>query len=69
MPKDPVCGTEINEEDARSTTGQTMHGASEVDPQAGTRIFHDGSWFYFCSLDCRSKFLASPTTYLEQSGT
>ncbi len=69
MPKDPVCGTEINEEDARSTTGQTMHGASEVDPQAGTRIFHDGSWFYFCGLDCRSKFLASPTTYLEQSGT
>jgi YHS domain-containing protein len=46
-----------------------MHGASEVDPQAGTRIFHDGSWFYFCSLDCRSKFLAGPTAYLEQSGT
>ncbi len=69
MPKDPVCGTEINEEDARSTTGQTMHGASEVDPQQGTRIFHDGAWFYFCSLDCRSKFLASPNTYLEQSGT
>ena len=35
MPKDPVCGTDINEEDARSTTGQTMHGASEVGPPAG----------------------------------
>ena len=50
-------------------TGQTLHGASEVDPQQGTRIFHDGSWYYFCGLDCRTKFLASPTTYLEQSGT
>ena len=69
MPKDPVCGNEINEEDARSTTGQTMHGASEVDPQQGTRIFHEGSWYYFCSLDCRSKFLASPTTFLKKSET
>ena len=39
MPKDPVCGNEINEEDARSSTGQTMFGASEVDPQQGTRSF------------------------------
>ena len=41
----------------------TRHGASEVDPTQGTRIFHDGSWIYFCGLDCRTKFLASPATY------
>ena len=67
MPKDPVCGNAINEEDARSSTGQTMFGASEVDPQQGTRSFHDGAWYYFCSLDCRTKFLASPNTYLSQN--
>ena len=67
MPKDPVCGNEINEEDARSSTGQTMFGASEVAPQQGTRSFHDGAWYYFCSLDSRTKFLASPNTYLSQN--
>ncbi len=69
MPKDPVCGKEIVEADARATTGQTMYGASEVDPQQGTRIFHDGQWYYFCGLDCRTKFLATPNTYLDQAGS
>ena len=32
-----VCDTEIDLEAARSTTGQTTHGADEVDPDAGTR--------------------------------
>ena len=68
MPQDPVCGKDINEAEARATTGQTMHGASEVDPQMGTRSFHNGQWYYFCSLDCRTKFLGSPNTYLEQAG-
>ena len=63
MAKDPVCGKEIDEDQARSQTGQTMHGASEVDPQQGTRMFHNGSWRYFCGLECRSKFMASPDTY------
>ena len=64
MPKDVVCGKEIDEEQARAQTSQTVHGATEVDPQLGTRIFHDGLWLYFCGLDCRTKFLASPETYL-----
>lgn len=68
MPTDPVCGKEINEEEARSQTGSTMHGASEVDPQQGTRSFHNGQWYYFCGLECRTKFLASPQTYLDQAG-
>jgi YHS domain-containing protein len=69
MPKDPVCGREIDEAGARARTGQTVHGASEVDPNMGTRSFHNGKWYYFCSLECRTKFLASPNTYLEQAGT
>ena len=69
MAKDLVCGKEIDEAEARSQTGQTMHGASEVDPQQGTRMFHDGSWYYFCGLECRIKFMASPGTYLGQAGS
>ena len=65
----PVCETDIDEAAARTQTGQTMHGASEVDPQQGTRRFHDGKWYYFDTLDCRSKFMASPETYLEQAST
>lgn len=68
MAKDPVCGIEIDEGEARAQTGQTMHGASEVDPQQGTRSFHNGRWYYFCGLDCRTKFLAAPLTYLEAPG-
>ena len=63
MAMDPVCGKEIDEEQARAQTSQTRFGASEVDPSQGTRIFHDGSWIYFCCLECRTKFLASPATY------
>ena len=67
MAKDPVCGKAINEAQARSQTGQTMHGATEVDPRQGTRMFHNGHWYYFCGLQCRSKFMASPQTYTPQS--
>ena len=65
MAKGVVCGKEIDEEQARAETSLTVHGASEVDPAQGTRIFHDGQWLYFCGLDCRTKFLASPDAYLE----
>ena len=64
MAKDPVCGKEIDEDQARSQTSQTTHGAAEVDPEQGTRIFHEGNWFYFCGLECRTKFIASPGNYL-----
>ena len=63
MARDPVCGKEIDEAKARAATGQTLHGASEVDPTTGTRRFHNGRWYYFCSLDCRAKFMASPEQY------
>ena len=63
----PVCGNEIDEEAARAETGQTAYGAVEVDPAKGTRRFHDGRWYYFDTLDCRSKFMSSPDTYLDQA--
>ena len=68
MPADricPVCKTVINEDSARATTGQTMHGANEVDPDAGTRSFFNGEWYYFCTLQCRTQFLTAPNTYIE----
>ena len=64
MASDPVCQTNIDEMSARIQTGQTLHGAMEVDPQKGTRGFHNGEWYYFCSLDCRNKFMISPDSYL-----
>jgi YHS domain-containing protein len=64
MAKDPVCGAEIDEAAARAETGRTAHGATEVDPQKGTRSFYNGRWYYFCSLDCRSKFLANPSGFV-----
>ena len=67
MAKDLVCGKEIDEAAARAETGQTAHGATEVDPQQGTRMFHTGVWMYFCGLECRSKFMAAPETYSAQA--
>jgi YHS domain-containing protein len=64
MAKCPVCENEIDEVAARAETGQTAFGATEVDPTRGTRRFHDGKWYYFDTLDCRSKFMASPDAYL-----
>jgi YHS domain-containing protein len=63
MAQCPVCGGDIDEAAARMTTGFTAHGAAEADPKQGTRQFHDGKWFYFDSLECRSKFLARPEAY------
>lgn len=67
MVRDPVCGKEIDEQAVRAVTGQTPYGAPEVDPEKGTRRFHEGKWYYFCSLDCRTKFLASPDAYIKKA--
>lgn len=69
MAECPVCGNAVDEAAARAKTGETAHGALEVDPTKGTRQFHGGKWFYFDSLECRSKFMARPEIYLKQSGT
>ena len=64
MAKGPVCGREIDEAAARQEVGRTAHGAPVVDPEKGVRRFHDGKWYTFCSVDCRSKFMASPNQYI-----
>ena len=64
----PVCENTVDEAAARTQSGQTAHGAFEVDPAKGTRQFHNGKWYYFDSLECRSKFMAHPDTYLKQTG-
>jgi len=40
MAKDIVCGKEIDEVQARAESSKTSFGASEVDPNQGTRIDH-----------------------------
>lgn len=67
MAKCPVCGRDVDEAAARAATGRTPFGAKEVDPSQGTRGFHDGKWYYFDTLDCRSKFIVSPAAYLKQA--
>ncbi len=69
MARDLVCGKEIDEAVARAESGQTRYGASEVDPTKGTRRFHNGKWYYFCSMDCRIKFIANADAYIEQAGS
>ena len=62
----PVCGRAVNETAAKVQTGQTAHGAKEVDPKQGTRQFHDGTWYYFDSIGCRNRFTARPDEYLKK---
>lgn len=64
---DPVCGRELDTEEMNRPVGTVPGGAPEVDPTKGTRRFHEGAWYYLCSLDCRNKFLASPATYTQQA--
>lgn len=54
----PVCGKSIDEAAIKAATGQTKFGAQEVDPTVGTRQFFDDKWYYFDSIQCRSKFVA-----------
>ena len=65
MTKCPVCQKQINLEAADSLTWTTPGGAKEVDPTAGTRQFHDGTWYYFDSIECRNRFTQRPDSYLE----
>lgn len=62
--KDPVCGRELDIDAMNKQVGTVPGGAPEVDPTKGTRRFHGGKWYYFCTLDCRNKFIAAPTQYV-----
>ncbi len=63
--KDPVCGRELNTEVVDRPVRNVPGGAPEVDPAKGTRSFHDGKWYFFCSLACRTKFSSNPAQYLK----
>lgn len=62
--KDPVCGREIDTDVMNQTVGAIPAGAPEVDPAKGTKRFHDGSWYYFDSLECRMRFVSNPEAYI-----
>ena len=61
--KDPVCGRELDTDEMNRAVGTVPGGAPEVDPTKGTRRFHEGKWYYLCSLACRNEFLGSPASY------
>jgi YHS domain-containing protein len=67
MAKCPVCKGDVNEDAAKAQTGMTSGGAKEVDPTMATRQFHDGTWYYFDTLECRNKFTRNPDGYLQGS--
>lgn len=67
MARDPVCGKEIDEKAAQQASSMTMFGAAEITAEKGTRMFYNGQWYYFCGVECRSKFLAAPQVYLEKA--
>lgn len=48
MAKDPICGMQVDEEQARSK---------------GLTSEHEGQIFYFCSTDCKQKFDQDPHRY------
>ncbi|MCC6382752.1 MAG: YHS domain-containing protein [Dehalococcoidia bacterium] len=60
MAVDIVCGKEIPEATINNKVGQVAAGAAEINPEAGTKRYYEGKWYYFCSLACRQKFVATP---------
>ncbi|MBI2867208.1 MAG: YHS domain-containing protein [Chloroflexi bacterium] len=64
MTHDPVCGKEVDVEQLQRQQSTLPTGAKVVDPKAGTRRYHDGKWYYFCSLDCRRKFMENPEAFV-----
>ena len=64
MARDPVCGNEVDESSLQRAQSSIVSGAVEIDPSVGTKNFHEGQWYYFCSLACRAKFMGNPQQYL-----
>jgi len=60
MQKDPVCGKALSEQDVRLVDQGTSSRA--------TKHEHEGRWYYFCGLMCRTRFIADPKKYLKDAG-
>lgn len=59
MEKDLVCGKTISD----AEVVQVDKGASKY----ATKREHNGKWFYFCGLMCRTRFIANPDQYIKQA--
>jgi YHS domain-containing protein len=64
MVNDPVCGKEVNAQGIDEAETTAASGAPLTDPSYGTKRFYEGTWYYFCSLACRQRFIADPGRYL-----
>ncbi|MDY0068177.1 MAG: YHS domain-containing protein [Steroidobacteraceae bacterium] len=64
MVKDPVCGKDVDDQKINEGESFAGSGAHVTDPSFGTKRFHDGKWYYFCSMACRQRFIANPARYL-----
>ncbi|HMO55129.1 MAG TPA: YHS domain-containing protein [Tepidiformaceae bacterium] len=67
MAIDIVCGKQVSEAAVNAETGRVAGGAPETDPAAGTKRFYNGRWYYFCSLACRHRFVATPDEFIVKS--
>lgn len=67
MAVDIVCGKNVDESAVNAAVGQVAAGAPETAPTAGTKRYYGGKWYYFCSLGCRQKFVATPDEWIEKS--
>lgn len=56
MPKDPVCGKDLEPGSVSLTSGR-----------GPTKHYHDGVWYYFCSLRCRSLFVNGIEGYVSKA--
>jgi YHS domain-containing protein len=68
MALDIVCGKEVDQAAVNAAVGQVQAGAPETDPATGTKSFYEGRWYYFCSMACRHRFLATPDEFIKKSG-
>ncbi|HCV00757.1 MAG TPA: hypothetical protein DGL25_06095 [Dehalococcoidia bacterium] len=66
MAVDVVCGVEVAEGDVDAVTGQVPGGAPELGSGNGAKRFYQGLWYYFCSLECRLKFMATPDEFIKK---
>ncbi len=66
MAVDIVCGKEVDQAGVNAHVGNISAGAPETDPGKGTKSFYNGKWYYFCSMSCRHKFIATPDEHLQK---
>jgi YHS domain-containing protein len=69
MAVDIVCGKDVAESAVNTGVGRVSSGAPETDPAAGTKRFYQGQWYYFCSMACRHRFVATPDAYIARADT